>query len=79
MHIEGNFDQKRYSFVKINISLCVNKEICRPYNDIINILTNSFVAFYYSNTIVNPKNYDPFTIVGQDTYWSVSPTYPKDI
>lgn len=49
---------------------------CR--DDIADVLTNSYVAMYFNDVIVNPKDYYPFKTIGRDAFWNVSPLYPKD-
>ncbi|KAL4427194.1 hypothetical protein ABPG74_013398 [Tetrahymena malaccensis] len=78
LFIEGNFDQDSYGVIQIKFRMCNGKQNCRDPNEIRKILTNSFVAHYTNDLIVNPKNVNPFQIISRDMYWSTNPIYPKD-
>ncbi|EWS72545.1 transmembrane protein, putative (macronuclear) [Tetrahymena thermophila SB210] len=78
LFIEGNFDQDSYGLIQIKFRMCTGKQNCRDPSEIRKILTNSFVAHYTNDLIVNPKNVNPFQTISRDMYWSTNPIYPKD-
>lgn len=59
--------------------MCSGSDKCRPPKEIVDALTNSFVAIYMNDIIINPKKIDPFTYVGRDFFWNISPVFPKDV
>ncbi|KAL4465520.1 hypothetical protein ABPG72_001623 [Tetrahymena utriculariae] len=78
LFIEGNFDQDSYGVIQIKFRMCKGKEYCRDPSEIRKILTNSFVAHYTNDLLVNPKNVNPFQTISRDMYWNTNPIYPKD-
>ncbi|EWS72548.1 transmembrane protein, putative (macronuclear) [Tetrahymena thermophila SB210] len=78
LFIEGNFDQDQFGIIQINFKMCQGKPYCRNTDEIQQALTNSYIALYTNDLIVNPKNINPFSIISRDMYWSTNPIYPKD-
>ncbi|KAL4427198.1 hypothetical protein ABPG74_013402 [Tetrahymena malaccensis] len=77
--IQGNFDQDTYALIRIEFRPCTGKSYCRQYDEIVKILTSSYVAMYMSDVIVNPGDLNPYQYVGKDIFWNNSPRVSRDV
>ncbi|KAL4465517.1 hypothetical protein ABPG72_001620 [Tetrahymena utriculariae] len=77
--IQGNFDQDTYALIRIEFRPCNGKSYCRKYDEIVKILTSSYVAMYISDIIVNPGDLNPYQHVGKDIFWNNSPRVSRDV
>ncbi|KAL4427196.1 hypothetical protein ABPG74_013400 [Tetrahymena malaccensis] len=78
LFIEGNFDQDQFGVIQIQFKKCQGEPYCRNTDEIEQALTNSYIALYANDVIVNPKNKNPFSMISRDMYWSTNPIFPKD-
>jgi hypothetical protein len=81
--VEGTFGADIFSFIKINVTTCVNDTnpgiTCASPEDIAIFLTQGSkkkIEFHFLNTVVNPLNYEtPVSYFIDSIYWIVSPGF----
>ncbi|EWS71923.1 transmembrane protein, putative (macronuclear) [Tetrahymena thermophila SB210] len=72
MFLEGQFDADRFNMVRININECISTN-CKDPTTRQNILSNTDLQVYYTNSVVQITNLKkPFKRVGQTQFWKTN-------